>query len=156
VRRHAIVAGGGLLILAAGLSLAQQAAPGGPGPDPGLKELAERRAVLARRLLADFEATWLGAADQRPERIAAGTLQFGGGLSRRLMEAEFDRDPTPAGRAAAIGGHIARLQRWVEPITRMASTSGSAISQREVDELNLDLLEARAMLLREAGGPRRD
>jgi hypothetical protein len=150
-----VVAGGILLVLAAGLGLARQAdLPPRLGPDAGLKALAERRVALAKRLIADAEFTLQqppGGTGPPPIVTVVGQIAT---LSRRQMEAEFDLDPTPAGRIAAIGGHVARLDRWVAPIDGMARTGGSPISQRDVDELELSLLEARAMLVRERDGIR--
>jgi hypothetical protein len=158
---RAIKAGGVAVILAAlaaGLGVAQQAGPGAGGPEPGLKEMARQRVALARRLIEEQERTWLAPPQERPSASAAGVVRLVGTYSRRLMEAEFDLDPTPEGRAAAIGGHIARLERWAAPLTEMATTPRGSfgVSQIDLDELNLELLEARSLLLRGRGGARPD
>ena len=150
LRRWGIVLG----LAVVGGALAPAPSPGPPGPPPRLKELAEGRAKLARRLFEAAEkmvvappAVDPAANAARPARDVSELARW----SRGWMEADRDLAADEAGRTRALQAHLDRLKKWRQPFRELAARSIAGVTQKEVDMLEFFVLEAESELVKAEG-----
>lgn len=115
--------------------------------EPGLKSLAADRVKIAKRAFAGTEEEF-SQVTRREE--ALDLLPNMINWSRRWLEAEWDLAESREGRVRAVRDHVARLERWVEPMRKMAiGGARTGVSQSEVDLIQYYVLEAKARLIKE-------
>jgi hypothetical protein len=136
--------------LTLGLILVFGALSAAPPDEPaGLKENAEARLKLARKVYAEAEEMLTAPPPDAkvPPPLMEGIDRLSS-WSRKWAEAEQDAADTKGKRVAAVQSHVDRMKKWEGVVKDLVGGGAGRAAAIDADLLEFDRLEAEAWLMR--------